>query len=74
MHACIFHEDNDILHTFHIPTPHFTPLTPIKKTASHAFNEGKRPLYFPLFFLFLQATQLLFFYAAFTAHTLSLIV
>lgn len=29
-------------------------------------------IYFP-YFLLLQATQLLFFYAAFTAHTLSLI-
>ena len=46
----------------------------IKKTATSAFNAGKRPFYFPLFFKLLQATQLLFFYAAFTAHTLSLIV
>ena len=83
--TCRFHVDKictlaDFMRitTFYIlfifPLAHFTPLTPIKKTASHAFNAGKRPFYFPLFFKLLQATQLLFFYAAFTAHTLSLIV
>lgn len=77
MHACIFHEDNDIPHPFHISIP--------TGTFYSTYSHPKRPLpthstkasglfIFPYFFKLLQATQLLFFYAAFTAHTLSLIV
>lgn len=60
--TCRFHEDKICtladfmwITTFYIlfifPLPHFTPLTPSKKTATSAFNAGKRPFYFPLFFL-----------------------
>ncbi len=62
MQRCRFHVDEickraDFMRiaTFYIlfisPLAHFTPLTPSKKTATSAFNAGKRPFYFPLFFL-----------------------
>lgn len=51
MHACRFHVDNDILHTFHIPTATFYSTYSIQKDRYQRIQRRQAVFLFSLIFL-----------------------